>query len=58
MLHKLKAEHWRKKYMELYDILDRMNAHMWESFMIKDRRWTRADGVKIMNLLEEWASKH
>jgi len=47
----------RKDVRTLYNYLEDINAIMWESFMIKDRQFTREDGLKIMQVLDKWADK-
>lgn len=43
---------------DMYQLLDKINTIMWESYMIKDRPFGRNEGRKIMEILEQWAERH
>ena len=48
----------KKKELDLDKYLHEINTIMWESFMIKDKPFTRDEGIKIMYVLEKWATKY
>lgn len=43
---------------DMWQLLDKINTIMWESYMIKDRPFGRNEGRKIMEILEQWAERH
>ena len=43
---------------ELWRIIEQINIIMWESYMVKDRPFGRNEGLKIMEVLEQWAERH
>jgi hypothetical protein len=45
-------------YKDLYKMLEKINTIMWEGFMIKDKGFSKADGFKIMTILNEWANNY
>ncbi len=38
------------------DYLEKINGILWNTLMIKSHEFNREDGLKIMNVLEEWAN--
>ena len=43
---------------DMWELLDKINVIMWESYMIKDYPFGRKEGRKIMEVLEKWAERH
>lgn len=52
MPHKSSAER------DMWEMLDQINVIMWESYMIKDRPFGRDEGLKIMEVLKQWAERY
>ncbi|NLH44749.1 MAG: hypothetical protein GX451_01170 [Acholeplasmataceae bacterium] len=48
----------KEAYRHAYKQLEAINIIMWESYMIKDRDFGRKQGEQIMQILDQWASKH
>jgi hypothetical protein len=48
----------KEVYYNAYKHLEAINTIMRESYMIKDRDFGRKQGKQIMQVLDQWASKH
>ena len=46
------------QYNHIYGLMEKINVVMWESYCIDIRNFGKKEGTEIMNLLEEWATKH
>jgi hypothetical protein len=57
-MKKTKNKSISKSERDMWDMLEKINIIMWESFMIKEKGFKESDGFKIMNVLEEWAKKY
>ncbi len=44
-----------EKEQKLNDYLEKINGILWNTLMIKSHEFNREDGLKIMNVLTEWA---
>ena len=40
------------------EYLEQINILMWETWGVKDRKFDREEGDKIMEILNEWATNH
>ena len=45
-------------YKHIWQLMNELNAIMWESYMVKGKDFGRQEGYKIMGLLEQWAERH
>ncbi len=48
----------KEKAARLEGYLERINEVMWNSYGVKERIFGRDDGTKIMEILNEWASRN
>ena len=48
----------RSDYNHIWQLMNKLNTIMRESYMIEGREFGKAEGHKIMGILEQWAERH